>query len=150
MSPLVAPWLSAVLLSAPPPAAATGAEPAPFVPAAFVPATRAAADAPPLAAVGTFCVVALAERRFAPARPAHHAVHAGRTWFFSSDAARAAFLAAPDAYAPAYCGFDPVAYLDDGELTEGTVLRRHAGRFYLFADAANWERFRANPARYAR
>ena len=116
----------------------------------FEPAAIAATDAPPIAALGTTCVVALAERRFATASPHHAAVHLGRTYFFASEAARERFLAAPDAFAPAWCGVDPVAYLDGGELIEGAVLRRHAGRFYLFADAANWETFRAAPARYAR
>ena len=118
--------------------------------AAFVPAEHAAADAPPVAALDTLCLVSLRNKSFAPASPEHRCVYGGRTYFFSSAAARAAFLADPADYAPAYCGVDPVAYLDAGELTEGAVLRQHAGRFYLFATAANWETFKANPARYAR
>ncbi len=116
----------------------------------FVPAEIAAADAPSVTALGTLCVVALADRRFEPASPHFSAVHAGRTYFFASDAARKTFRAAPDAYAPAWCGVDPVAYLDDDTLAEGAVLRRHDNRFYLFTNAENWRTFRAHPTRYAR
>ncbi|WP_171188383.1 YHS domain-containing protein [Alienimonas chondri] len=116
----------------------------------FVPAEIAAADAPPISALGTLCVVSLAERRFEPAAPYYSAVHAGRTYFFASDQARTQFLAAPETYAPAWCGIDPVAYLNDGVLAEGAVLRRHAGRFYLFLNVTNWNTFRAAPGRYAR
>ena len=126
------------------PLAAAGSAPAPFAPAA-----HAAADAPPLAALDTLCVVALRAKSFAPADPRYKTVHGGRTYFFSSPRAKAAFEADPALYAPAFCGMDPVAYLDAGELTEGAVLRQHGGRFYLFATAANWEAFRADPARYA-
>jgi len=101
-------------------------------------------------ALETMCVVALAEQRFATAAAHLAAIHQGRTYFFSTPAARDAFHADPNAYAPAYCGIDPVAYLDAGELREGAVLWRHDGRFYLFASEANRETFRANPVRYAR
>jgi YHS domain-containing protein len=133
--------LPAALLSALLPAAGAGD---------FVPAEIAAADAPPIAALGTFCVVSLADRQFEQASPHLCAVHEGRTYFFSSEEAHAAFLDAPERYAPAWCGIDPVAYLDADVLAEGVVLRRHAGRFYLFTDAKNWRTFRAAPGRYAR
>ncbi|MFH5806617.1 YHS domain-containing protein [Alienimonas sp. DA493] len=116
----------------------------------FVPAEIAAADAPPLSALGTLCVVALAERRFEAASPHFSAVHAGRTYFFASEQALSRFRDAPDRYAPAWCGMDPVAYLDEEILAEGAVLRRHAGRFYLFTSVENWNVFRAAPGRYAR
>jgi len=116
----------------------------------FVPAEIAAADAPPIDAFGTHCVVALANRRFAEASPHFSEVYAGRTYFFASEAARRTFVENPDAYAPAWCGIDPVAYLDDDALVEGSVLRRHAGRFYLFTTVAHWNTFRAAPGRYAR
>ena len=91
---------------------ATGAAP-------FVPADHAAADAPPVAALDTLCVVSLRNKSFAAAAPEHSAVHGGRTYFFSTAAARAAFVADPAEYAPAFCGMDPVAYLEDGGADRG-------------------------------
>jgi len=49
-------------------------------------------------------------------------------------------------------GYDPVAYFPEGggEPTEGTARHalRHGGVLYHFANAANRERFRADPAKY--
>ena len=117
---------------------------------AFEPAAHAAADAPPLGALDTLCVVALRDRRYVPADPAIKTVHEGRTYFFSTPAAKAAFVKSPAEYAPAFCGMDPVAYLDGGEVVEGTVLRRHGDRFYLFVQASHWEAFQKHPERYSR
>ncbi|MEM9701109.1 MAG: hypothetical protein AAF907_01545 [Planctomycetota bacterium] len=147
LAALLAPLSAAVLCIGLPVGGA--AVPAPHD-AGFVPAEIAAADAPPISALGTLCVVALADRRFEAASPYFSAVHAGRTYFFASETARKTFVAAPARFAPAWCGIDPVAYLNDGVLAEGAVLRRHRGRFYLFLNVDHWQTFRAAPGRYAR
>ncbi len=75
-------------------------------------------------------------------------MHAGRSYFFHSEENRAAFVADPAAFAPAFDGHDPVAYIQRGEVVEGALLRRYDGRFYLLERPEHWDLFRADPARY--
>ena len=115
----------------------------------FDPAAAAQAAYPPVPALRDYCVVAIHDHRFARANPEYSAVYKGRTYFFESAESRSRFEADPAQFAPAFCGMDPVCYVELSEVREGRLLREHAGRFYLFVDEANWETFQANPSRFA-
>ncbi|QDT14249.1 hypothetical protein [Alienimonas californiensis] len=126
---------------------APAAAPAPVI--ALASAERPAAPAAaPLRGLRGMCVVELARQSLVPADPQFQAVHLGRTYHFRSAENREAFLADPEAFAPAFRGFDPVAYAERGEVVEGTVLRRFEGRFLLFERPEHWTRFCADPDRY--
>ncbi len=75
----------------------------------------------------------------------------GFEYRFADEAARRAFLAAPERYAPANRGECPVRQVDGGVFQPGDprwgILYR--GHLYLCADAAGRERFLKNPERYA-
>ncbi|MBA3315799.1 MAG: hypothetical protein H0T47_21240 [Planctomycetaceae bacterium] len=106
-------------------------------------------EAPPLAALRDYCVVALHDHRFAKANSEIFSIYKSRTFFFESEESKIRFEENPEVFAPVFCGMDPVCYVESEELREGRVLREHAGRFYLFTDEANWETFQKNPARYS-
>lgn len=72
---------------------------------------------------------------------------AGAVWRFASEANRAAFMAAPQAYAPLFDGYDAVA-VGDGRIVESDprtfiILNN---RLLFFRSAAGREAFRANAA----
>ncbi|MGA0532143.1 YHS domain-containing (seleno)protein [Hansschlegelia sp. KR7-227] len=57
----------------------------------------------------------------------------GSAWRFVSEANRAAFLSAPEVYAPAYGGYDPVAVANGAPAAGHPLLFRVRGdRLYLF------------------
>ena len=51
----------------------------------------------------------------------------------------------------AVSGYDPVAYFTNGKPVKGSTAHRisHKGAEYLFANAANLAKFKANPSAYA-
>jgi len=119
-----------------------------------------ASQAPPVALDG-FCPVTLIETmsRTPEDRAAWKkgnvkfgAIHRGRTYLFTSAEQQQKFLADPDAYAPAFSGYDPVHYAERGELVDG---KRAYGlitpdkHIFLFADETALQRFRQAPTRYA-
>jgi YHS domain-containing protein len=72
----------------------------------------------------------------------HEAAARGSVWRFASAANRAAFLADPEAYWPAFGGHDPIG------VAQGNAVEASAehflivgGRLYLFRSKANRERF---------
>ena len=102
---------------------------------------------PPLAFDG-YCPVTLADQAtWTKGDPRWGAVHRGRTYLFPNPAAQQRFLAAPDLYSPVLSGFDPVRYLEAGEMVEGK--REHGvfyrDRVYLFADEDSLQRFGSRP-----
>jgi YHS domain-containing protein len=107
------------------------------------------AEAPPIAALRDYCVVALHDHRFAKANSEIFSIYKSRTFFFESEESKMRFDENPEAFAPVFCGMDPVCYVESQELREGRVLREHGGRFYLFVSEANWEAFQKNPSRYS-
>lgn len=120
------------------------------VPAPPTSGTSEAAGAP-LAMEG-FCTVTLSEQeRWVKGDPRWGAVHRGRTYLFLSQPHQQRFLADPDRYSPILSGYDPVRYVDRGELVPGQ--RRHGmwfrGKIYLFADEESLNRFSAAPDVYA-
>jgi YHS domain-containing protein len=116
---------------------------------AFDPFAVANRQAPPLSALDDYCIVSLTDRKFEKANPAIRSVYKGRTFFFSTDAAKARFDAAPERFAPAFLGMDPVVYVATGEVREGHLLREYGGRFYLFVSEKSWQTFQQNPTRFA-
>ncbi len=82
--------------------------------------------------------------------------HRGRIYYCLNEQARAVFLAAPDRFAPVLSGYDIVHFLETGELLAG---RREFGckygvssdreRIFLFANAANQQRFHDQRLQYA-
>jgi len=105
---------------------------------------------PPLALDG-FCPVTLALRgntetaidAWQQGDSQWGAIHRGRTYLFTSQRYQKMFLADPDRYSPMLSGYDPIRYIDRGELVPG--LRQHGmwvgGKMYLFADEPSLERF---------
>ena len=98
-----------------------------------------------------YCPVTLAERGvWTEGRAQWGARHRGRTYLFAGPEQQQAFLAAPDRYAPALSGDDPVAVVDQGRSLPG---RRAYGvtyqsRMYLFSSPESRAQFAANPERY--
>jgi YHS domain-containing protein len=78
--------------------------------------------------------------------PAYPLVHDGTLWHFANEGNRAAFRDAPQAYLPAYGGYDPVA-IASGLTVAGTprLFLVHEGRLYLFRHEENRATFAANP-----
>lgn len=72
---------------------------------------------------------------------------AGLVWRFRSAANRAAFVAEPERYVPAFGGYDPVA-AGEGRPVPGSPLLYaiDGGRLYLFSHAQTRLRFVVRPA----
>ncbi|MGL5446084.1 MAG: YHS domain-containing (seleno)protein [Rhabdaerophilum sp.] len=79
-------------------------------------------------------------------KPDFSLVHQGTVWHFANEGNRAAFREQPDAYVPAFGGYDPVA-LASGLIVAGTprFFLVHEGRLYLFRRAENRAAFAAKP-----
>lgn len=69
----------------------------------------------------------------------------GRLYHFANAERKAEFDAAPESFAVAYGGCDPVHYLKTKQALVGRYLADCDGRFYLFATHENLEEFNANP-----
>ncbi|MFM7244644.1 MAG: hypothetical protein ACKO40_10825 [Planctomycetaceae bacterium] len=114
------------------------------------PATRDLHGSMPLGLEG-YCPVTLADRGVWTEGRAQWGVrHRGRTYLFAGPEQQQAFLAAPDRYAPALSGDDPVVVVDQRRSTPG---RRAYGvtyqsRMYLFSSPETRAQFAANPERY--
>lgn len=103
-------------------------------------------------ALASYCPVSLVDRRrLVAGQPTLIARRGGFEYRFADEAARRAFLAAPERYAPSNRGECPVRHVDGGVFQPGHprwgVLYR--GHLYLCADASERERFLKNPERYA-
>jgi YHS domain-containing protein len=98
-----------------------------------------------------YCPVTLSDRGvWTEGRAQWGARHRGRTYLFAGPEQQQAFLAAPDRYAPALSGDDPVVVVDQGRSMPG---RRAYGvtyqsRMYLFSSPETRAQFAANPDRY--
>jgi protein disulfide-isomerase len=110
--------------------------------------------APSPSAIGLdgYCPVTLFEtRKWRRADPQWGVVHRDRTYLFVGRDQQQRFLEDPDRYAPMLSGYDPVRYLEQGQLVEG---RRQHGLWYrnqmfLFADEASLEQFWKNAEAFA-
>ena len=80
-----------------------------------------------------------------------YTVYQGRTYRFTSEQAKRAFIEQPDSYSVSVSGYDPVLLLDENRLVEG---ERTFGVFfgkciYLFSSERTLEQFRQQKERYA-
>ena len=85
---------------------------------------------------------------FVDRRPLHgesewQALHAGKVWYFASEANRTAFLANPPAYLPAFGGHDPVA-IAAGFAVSGSpeFFAIREGRVFLFRHPESRDAFK--------
>ncbi|MEM8680411.1 MAG: thioredoxin fold domain-containing protein [Planctomycetota bacterium] len=117
-------------------------------------AQQASAQMPsvqPLMGLEGYCPVTLIENEKWEAGDAKWgARHRGRVYLFQTAAAQQRFLAEPDRYSPVLSGFDPMVYLDSGQLVEGH--RAHGLRFQqsvvLFSSEESLTRFTQDPQGY--
>lgn len=112
--------------------------------------TKVPAGTPPLALDG-YCPVTLVDKRqWQAGDKLWGAIHRGRTYLFTSEAAQKAFLADPDRYSPVLSGNDPVMRLEHHQDVPGK--REHGAfyndRIYLFASEETFQQFDRDPARY--
>ncbi|MEI6240370.1 MAG: hypothetical protein WCR51_08265 [Planctomycetia bacterium] len=134
-------------------AATTPSTPAPGSAVAAAPQPAAAPDpygSMPLGLEG-YCPVSLIDKgTWVEGRAQWGARHRGRTYLFAGAEQQQAFLAAPDRYAPALSGDDPVLACDSGRQVAGQ--RRfgvtYQSRTYLFSSPETRAAFAANPQRY--
>jgi YHS domain-containing protein len=99
------------------------------------------------AALLGFDPVAYFLRRSAVAgSPAHQVQHAGKVWYFESDANRAAFMRNPESYLPAFGGHDPVA-IAAGFAVSGSpeIFAIADDRIYLFRKGEARDAFLREP-----
>ncbi len=108
-------------------------------------------QAPPLALEG-FCPVSLMEStKWKKGDRQWGAVHRGRTYLFTSQAEQQKFLSDPDRFSPVLSGFDPVIFMERGELVDGKrnfgVV--HRNQMFFFADKETRDRFEQAPQAFA-
>jgi len=124
-------------------------------PSASEPVNRQAANPPagnPPIGLDGFCPVTLAnESKWIKGDVKFGAIHRGRTYLFVGQTEQQQFLAQPDVFSPVLSGFDPVRFVESGDLVQGH--RSHGVFFgkqiYLFESEESLQRFWAAPHRYA-
>ena len=83
--------------------------------------------------------------------PRYGVVHRGRTYLFCGPAEQQEFLRDPDRFSPVLSGYDPVAFVDEGQQIPGVrgwgVY--FADRIYLFATQESQAKFNENKQKYA-
>jgi YHS domain-containing protein len=102
-------------------------------------------------ALDGYCPVELARSgRWIEGDPRASAVYRGQVYRFSGIKQRQQFLAAPEKYAPAFEGRDPVLLAKEKRSRPGLVdyCAMFHGRIYLFAGVATQKEFQKNPQRY--
>jgi YHS domain-containing protein len=106
---------------------------------------------PPVALDG-YCPVQLTEKqRWVLGNRRWGLRHEGRTYLFAGPDEQRRFNERPEEYAPVLSGNDVVKMVDGGQPAAG---RREfgawfMGRMYLFSDESSFQKFEANPGRYA-
>lgn len=105
-------------------------------PAAAAPATSGEANI----AIDGYCPMALKNNvSWVKGSPALAVKHRGRIYYFSSPEAKQTFLANPDASSPVLSGYDPMLFLNEGRLVEGSIqfglLEQVSGSILLFTSA---------------
>ncbi|MEQ9406580.1 MAG: YHS domain-containing protein [Fuerstiella sp.] len=102
----------------------------------------------PIGRLEKVCLVSLKQGRNAVPDQQFASEYRGRIYHFASEAALAEFERAPQDYAVAFGGCDPVHFVETRQVVEGRFLVLHNGRFYMFATQKNFENFKADIARY--
>lgn len=131
---------------------APSAPPAVTPVAASAPPVQAAAPAGtyPIAMEGFCPVTLLNEGKWKKGQPEFGAVHRRRTFLFATAEAQQAFLASPDRFSPVMVGYDPVKFMNTGELVDGHVTYglTYRKQIYLFSDDASLKSFWQNPRQF--
>lgn len=133
-----------------PPAAPAAASPYDTNPALSPQAAAAVAANYPVA-MGGYCPVTLAtEKKWKKGQPQFGAVHRRRTFLFTSEAEQRKFLTEPDKFTPVLVGYDPVKFMQTGELIDGSAAfsLTYRKEVYLFADDAALKTFWQNPSQF--
>ncbi|WP_425616730.1 thioredoxin fold domain-containing protein [Anatilimnocola sp. NA78] len=98
-----------------------------------------------------FCPVSLlTEGKWKKGEAQFGAKHRRRTFLFASAAHQQQFLADPDRFSPVMVGYDPVKFMQTGELIEGkaTFGLTYRKQIYLFTDDASLKTFWQNPRQF--
>ncbi len=80
----------------------------------------------------------------------HSVRHRGKVYLLSSEAAAKEFMTDPDSFTPVLSGHDPLVFLREGRLVEGSIydgVLRQDELIFLFSSDENKEYFRNNYAR---
>ena len=107
---------------------------------------------PPEVALASYCPVSLVDKhKLVAGQLALTAMHEGFLFRFADEAARAAFRANPEKYAPANHGECPVRQVETGEFLAGSVKWGviYKGHLFLCSNADERGKFLKNPERYA-
>jgi YHS domain-containing protein len=104
--------------------------------------------AKPISRLKDICLVSLKTGTSTSAKPEFSSTYRGRVYHFSSRTAQQKFDAAPQRYAVAFGGCDPVHFVHHREVLEGRYLIQHDDRFYMFATKENYKTFQADIVRY--
>ena len=142
------------------------AQPAPPAVQPQLPVQQTAQSQPPQPAAGSatvmaggtypvamegYCPVTLAtEKKWKKGQQQFGAVHRRRTFLFNSAAEQQKFLADPDRYSPVLVGYDPVKYMQSGELVDGRAnySLTYKKQVYLFNDDNALKLFWQNPSQF--
>ena len=105
--------------------------------AAKVQASPEPKEKPPTAepAIGGFCPVALMSAQWVDGEPQFAVRHRGRIYWLSSQEAQEKFLRSPDECSPMLSGYDPMIFLAEGRMVEGSIefgLHERVGGSNLF------------------
>lgn len=101
-----------------------------------------------------YCPVSLAAKGAWTTGDAKFAVkHRGKIYWLSDQAAMQQFLSAPDRYSPVLAGYDPLVFLEEGRLVEGSIqfglLDKASGTYMLFSTAEGKGKYWNDFARYS-
>lgn len=118
--------------------------------------TRVEAPAPKtsFALSGNCPVSLLTISKWVPGNENFGCVHRGKTYLFASREHMETFLANPDQYSPVLAGYDPVAFSEQGEFSNGKeslgVFMSKGGlqKIVLFDSAENRAKFQEDPKKY--
>jgi YHS domain-containing protein len=102
----------------------------------------------PIDQLDKICIVSWRNGETVKPSAEFESAHKGRLYHFANAECKASFDAAPETFAVAYGGCDPVHYLKTKQPLVGRFLADCNGRFYLFASHENLEEFNANPEVY--
>lgn len=104
------------------------------------------------AAYNGFCPIALVNTgQRVQGSVANSVRHRGRTYLLENPAAVQEFLRTPDRYSPVLSGYDPMVFLESGDLVEGSLeYALHdpkSGIVILFSSAETQAKFKSDPMR---
>jgi YHS domain-containing protein len=102
-------------------------------------------------AMGGYCPVTLAsEKKWKKGQPQFAVIHRRRTFLFASEIEQKKFLLEPDRYSPVMSGYDPVRFMQTGELVDGSPAYSltYRKQVYLFTSDAALKTFWQNPIQF--